>query len=279
MTSTAKVAVVAAGGTGGHMFPAEALSRALSARGWRIVLATDSRGDQYAQQFPAEERLSLEAATFRTGDVIGMIRSSLRISRGTAQARAAFARLRPSVVVGFGGYPSLPSLLAARSRRIPTVIHEQNAVLGRVNRRLAPGATAVACAFPTLLKASSRVRKRLQVVGNPVRQDIAALYDQPYVPPGPTIRLLVTGGSTPPTGSATPTRTVCATWRSASPEASITPRTASAWVRSMRPARKARRVNSPGSAGRAPAAQTARSTDSKSGGEPSVWISATGWPV
>ena len=195
MTSTAKVAVVAAGGTGGHMFPAEALSRALSARGWRIVLATDSRGDQYAQQFPAEERLSLEAATFRTGDVIGMIRSSLRISRGTAQARAAFARLRPSVVVGFGGYPSLPSLLAARSRRIPTVIHEQNAVLGRGNRRLAPGATAVACAFPTLLKASSRVRKRLQVVGNPVRQDIAALYDQPYVPPGPTIRLLVTGGS------------------------------------------------------------------------------------
>jgi UDP-N-acetylglucosamine--N-acetylmuramyl-(pentapeptide) pyrophosphoryl-undecaprenol N-acetylglucosamine transferase len=195
VTSTSKVAVVAAGGTGGHMFPAEALSRALAARGWRIVLATDSRGDQYAQQFPAEERLSLEAATFRAGDPIGMIRSSLRISKGVRQARAAFARLRPAVVVGFGGYPSLPSMLAARSRRIPTVIHEQNAVLGRVNRRLAPGATAVACAFPTLLKASARVRKRLQVVGNPVRPEIAALYGRPYVPPGPTIRLLVTGGS------------------------------------------------------------------------------------
>jgi UDP-N-acetylglucosamine--N-acetylmuramyl-(pentapeptide) pyrophosphoryl-undecaprenol N-acetylglucosamine transferase len=195
VTSSSKVAVVAAGGTGGHMFPAEALARVLAARGWRIVLATDSRGDQYAQKFPAEERLSLEAATFRTGDPIGMLRASLRISRGVSQARAAYSRLRPAVVVGFGGYPSLPALLAARSRRIPTVIHEQNAVLGRVNRRLASSATAVACAFPTLLKASTRVRKRLHVVGNPVRPDIAALYDHPYLPPGPTIRLLVTGGS------------------------------------------------------------------------------------
>ena len=110
MTSTAKVAVVAAGGTGGHMFPAEALSRALTARGWRIVLATDSRGDQYAQQFPAEERLSLEAATFRTGDVIGMIRSSMRISRGVGQARAAFARLarRRRVHVVHSASPGAP---------------------------------------------------------------------------------------------------------------------------------------------------------------------------
>jgi UDP-N-acetylglucosamine--N-acetylmuramyl-(pentapeptide) pyrophosphoryl-undecaprenol N-acetylglucosamine transferase len=177
------------------MFPAEALTRTLHDRGWRVVLATDSRGDQYAQNFPAEERLSLEAATFRTGDPIGMVRAGLRIGKGVGQANEAFARLKPSVVVGFGGYPSLPSLLAARGARIPTVIHEQNAVLGRVNRRLANGATAVACAFPTLLKASAKVKKRLHVVGNPVRPDIAALYDRPYVAPDQTIRVLVTGGS------------------------------------------------------------------------------------
>ena len=195
MTSSSRVAIVAAGGTGGHMFPAEALSRALADRGWRIVLATDSRGDQYAQQFPAESRLTLEAATFRTGDPIGMIRASLRISRGVGQARAAYRRLKPSVVIGFGGYPSLPALLAARSLRIPTVIHEQNAVLGRVNRRLARSATAVACAFPTLRKASPKVMKRVHVVGNPVRPDIAALSERPYHAPDQGIRLLVTGGS------------------------------------------------------------------------------------
>ena len=195
MTQISKVAVVAAGGTGGHMFPAEALSRALMARGWRIVLATDSRGDQYAQNFPCEERLSLDAATYRPGDPIGMIRASLRISRGVRQARKAFARLKPSVVIGFGGYPSLPSLLAAKSLRIPTVIHEQNAVLGRVNRRLAGSVTAVACAFPTLKRASRKVQKRVHVVGNPVRPDIAALYDRAYVAPDQTIRILVTGGS------------------------------------------------------------------------------------
>jgi len=124
-----------------------------------------------------------------------MLRASLRISRGVRQARKAFARLKPSVVIGFGGYPSLPSLLAAKSMRIPTVIHEQNAVLGRVNRRLAGNVSVVACAFPTLKKASKKVLQRVKVVGNPVRPDIAALYDRPYVPPDQTIRLLVTGGS------------------------------------------------------------------------------------
>ena len=195
MTSTPKVAVVAAGGTGGHMFPAEALSRSLIARGWRIVLATDSRGDQYAKAFPCEERLSLEAATFRTGDPVGMVRAGLAIARGVGQARTAFARLKPAVVVGFGGYPSLPGLLAARSRGVATIIHEQNAVLGRVNRYLARSASAVACAFPTLLKASPAVMRRVHVVGNPVRPDIAALEHRDYAAPGDTVRLLVTGGS------------------------------------------------------------------------------------
>ena len=187
-----RLAVIAAGGTGGHLFPAEALARELQTRGWRIVLATDSRGARYAEAFPAEERLVLEAATFKASDPVGAVRALLRIGAGVRQARAAFQRLRPAVVVGFGGYPSLPGLLAARSLRIPRLIHEQNAVLGRVNRFLSPRVDAVACAFPTLEKAPARLRP--VVVGNPVRPEIKALHGEPYTP-ADTLRLLVTGGS------------------------------------------------------------------------------------
>jgi len=190
-----RVAVVAAGGTGGHMFPAEALARELTARGWKVVLATDSRGDQYAHNFPADERIALNAATFKTTDPIGAIRGGLKIVQGIGQARKAFRRLDPAVVVGFGGYPSLPALVAAQQQRRPTVIHEQNSVLGRVNRMLANSATAVACAFPTLGKASPKVKASVHVVGNPVRPDIRALADRPFKAPKDRINLLVTGGS------------------------------------------------------------------------------------
>ena len=188
-----RVAVVAAGGTGGHLFPAEALARTLSQRGWRIVLATDARGAKYADAFPAEERLALEAATFKGFDVVGMARSTVRINAGASRAKAAFRRLHPAIVVGFGGYPSLPSLIAARSLKLPTLIHEQNAVLGRVNRYMAGKVDAVACAFPTLKRAPKKLKPH--VVGNPVREEIRALYEQPYKKPTGTIRVLVTGGS------------------------------------------------------------------------------------
>lgn len=188
-------AVVAAGGTGGHLFPAEALSRELIARGWRVALATDARGAAYASDFPAEERLALDAATFKATDPLGAMRGAMRILQGRAQAMAAFARLNPAVVIGFGGYPSLPALMAALAQRRPTMIHEQNAVLGRVNRLLAPRMRAVACAFPTLMRASPAVRRRVHVVGNPVRTEIQALGDRAYQAPAETIRLLVTGGS------------------------------------------------------------------------------------
>ncbi len=188
-----RLAVLAAGGTGGHLFPAEALARELISRGWRVVLATDSRGDQYAHAFPAEQRLALEAATFKPGDPIGMALAGIKIAQGVLSARKAFRKLDPAVVAGFGGYPSVPALLAALDQKRPTLIHEQNAVLGRSNRKLARRVDLVACAFPTLEKADPKIKPA--VVGNPVRPEIRALYDRAYAAPTDQIRLLITGGS------------------------------------------------------------------------------------
>lgn len=192
-----KIAVVAAGGTGGHLFPAQALAEALIARGWRIVLASDERAAAYAESFPAEERIGLSARTFRRGDPVSMAQAGIAIVRGVLQARAAFTRIDPAVVVGFGGYPSVPGLLAAITQNRPTLLHEQNAVMGRANRRLASHVRALACAFPMLQKAPAGVAENAVVVGNPVRPEIRALADHPYTPPqeGGPIRLLITGGS------------------------------------------------------------------------------------
>ncbi len=192
-----KIAVVAAGGTGGHLFPAQALAEALIARGWRIVLASDQRVAEFAGDFPAERRIGLSAATYRRGDPVSMARAALAIFGGVLQARRAFRDINPAVVVGFGGYPSVPGLLAAISQGRPTVVHEQNAVMGRANRRLVNHVRAVACAFPVLRKAPARVAARAVVVGNPVRPQIRALADAPYEAPAPhgPLRLLITGGS------------------------------------------------------------------------------------
>jgi UDP-N-acetylglucosamine--N-acetylmuramyl-(pentapeptide) pyrophosphoryl-undecaprenol N-acetylglucosamine transferase len=193
---TERLAVLAAGGTGGHLFPAQALAEVLIPRGWRIALATDERARGLIDSFPAERRIATPAATL-SGGPLNRIRQMSLIARGILDARAALRELKPAVVVGFGGYPSLPALLAARTLRLPTVIHEQNAVMGRANRLLAPGARAIACAFPTLLKASPRVKARAAVVGNPVRPAIRALADSLYEPPTPEgpLNLFVTGGS------------------------------------------------------------------------------------
>jgi UDP-N-acetylglucosamine--N-acetylmuramyl-(pentapeptide) pyrophosphoryl-undecaprenol N-acetylglucosamine transferase len=190
-----KLCVVAAGGTGGHLFPAQALAEELNRRGWRIALATDERGATYASNFPAERRIPLSAATYRSGDLVGMARAGFQVLSGVSQARTAYQRIRPNVVVGFGGYPSLPGLIAGVSRKIPTVIHEQNSVMGRVNRFMAGRVTRVACAFPILEKARPEIRDAAVVVGNPVRPEIRALYDKPYNEPDGPIRVLITGGS------------------------------------------------------------------------------------
>lgn len=190
---SSKVCVVAAGGTGGHMFPAEALARELASRGWRVVLATDQRGEQYAAQFPAEEKLYLDTAT--GSGPVALLKAGVAIARGVVQARKAFKRLDAAVVVGFGGYPSAPALVAAITAGRPTLLHEQNAVLGRTNRMLAPYVRRVASSFPTLKRAPASLKA--EVVGSPVRAEIRDLFDRAYVAPtadGP-IQVLVTGGS------------------------------------------------------------------------------------
>ena len=192
-----KLAVLAAGGTGGHLFPAEALARALAQRGWRIVLATDARGESLTQAFPAEEVFALPAATFIRSNPAGWPAAAGKIVSGVREGRRALARLRPDVVVGFGGYPCIPALLAAITQGRRTVIHEQNAVFGRANRFLAPRVTAIARGFDTLGMADAKLAARMTVTGNPVRPEIRALADATYEAPtedGP-LRLLVTGGS------------------------------------------------------------------------------------
>jgi len=184
-----RTCVVAAGGTGGHMFPAEALAREMSARGWRVILATDHRGEEFAHGFPADDRLFLDAATGR--GPVGLMKAGVAILRGARQARTAFRKAEARVVVGFGGYPSAPALIAALMDRRPTVIHEQNAVLGRTNRMLAERVNAVASTFPIGGRAG------VHVVGSPVRPEIRPLFDRAYSPPtgDAPIRVLVTGGS------------------------------------------------------------------------------------
>ena len=187
--------MIAAGGTGGHLFPAQALAEVLGARGWRVVLATDERAQALSDSFPAERRIALASATIRGRDPIAIMRSVFTILHGVIQARTALNLVDPAIVVGFGGYPSLPALIGALSQGRRTVIHEQNAVSGRANRLIAPYATAVACAFPTLLKARPQVQARAVVVGNPVRPEIRALAGLSYQAPTDEVRLLVTGGS------------------------------------------------------------------------------------
>lgn len=190
-----KIAVIAAGGTGGHLFPAQALAEVLGARGWRIVLATDDRVESLTRAFPAERVVTLASATARRGDPLSAPRAALTIFTGVLRGRAALAEIDPAVVIGFGGYPSVPAVIAALTQGRPTLIHEQNAVSGRANRLLAPYVTAVACAFPTLRGASARTQARAVVVGNPVRPEIRSLADGSYEAPTDKIRLLITGGS------------------------------------------------------------------------------------
>jgi UDP-N-acetylglucosamine--N-acetylmuramyl-(pentapeptide) pyrophosphoryl-undecaprenol N-acetylglucosamine transferase len=192
--------VIAAGGTGGHFFPAEALAMTLSGRGYRPVLMTDGRSaGRGSQAFAEGDRHVLPGAGIAGRGLTKGIKAVGALTAGTFAAGRILRGLNAGAIVGFGGYPSVPPVVAARLSRlkIPVILHEQNAVLGRANGLLAPRVTAVGCAFPTLLKAPPEVQARATVVGNPVRPEIRALATMPYEPPRDhgAIRILVTGGS------------------------------------------------------------------------------------
>jgi len=191
------VVVIAAGGTGGHMFPAEALASELARRGWRIALVTDARGDRYAAAFPCDEKHMVKAATVSGRGLIGKAGAAVSIAAGIAESAALLRRLKPAAVIGFGGYPSLPAMAAAMLIGAPRAVHEQNAILGRVNRALAPAVTRIAGGFPDMGRLPPKARAKFDFIGNPVREAVraraGALYSAPE--PGAPVSILIFGGS------------------------------------------------------------------------------------
>jgi UDP-N-acetylglucosamine--N-acetylmuramyl-(pentapeptide) pyrophosphoryl-undecaprenol N-acetylglucosamine transferase len=187
--------LLSAGGTGGHLFPAEALAGALRARGARVALATDTRAGGMLDAFPADEVVQIAAATPSGRSPLRMARVALVLAGGYLQARRAIRRLKPAVVVGFGGYPTVPPVFAATGMGVKTLIHEQNGVMGRANRFLAPRVSAIATGFARVDRIPAGAPDPVHT-GNPVRPAVTAAAATPY----PTLedgrlRLLVFGGS------------------------------------------------------------------------------------
>lgn len=190
--------VLAAGGTGGHIFPAEALAEALIRMGERVVLVTDKRFANFKTGVFSE----LEVRTIHAGSPAGgglhkKIIGAAGLTVGIFQAGSVLRKLKPKAVVGFGGYPSFPTVFAASGQGIPTLIHEQNSVLGRANRMLAGRVDVIATSFPATLMLAERDAAKVVMTGNPVRAAVRALKDIPYstIPQDGKMHILVTGGS------------------------------------------------------------------------------------
>ena len=190
----APLLVIAAGGTGGHMFPAQALAEAMLRKGWRVRLSTDARGARFTGGFPHVVEIErLPSATFARGGLLARVLVPLKIFGGVIRATWKMLFDRPAIVVGFGGYPSIPAISAATILRRPRMIHEQNGVLGRVNQLFASRVNAVACGtWPTELPAGIAGHH----TGNPVRAAVLEREGAPYIPPGDyPMSVLVMGGS------------------------------------------------------------------------------------
>ncbi|TCS62194.1 undecaprenyldiphospho-muramoylpentapeptide beta-N-acetylglucosaminyltransferase [Varunaivibrio sulfuroxidans] len=194
---SAPLIVLAAGGTGGHVFPAEALADVLRARGCRLALVTDRRGRSFGGALGKSETHYVRAGGLAGKGTLARMRSLTALAMGTLQARRLIKRLRPDVVVGFGGYPSAPTMLAATFGGYPTIIHEQNAVLGRANRLLASRVTRIATSFDRAQGLGAAAPGKVVHTGMPVRPAIVEMREIPYVPPtdDAPINLFVLGGS------------------------------------------------------------------------------------
>ncbi|NNH80735.1 undecaprenyldiphospho-muramoylpentapeptide beta-N-acetylglucosaminyltransferase [Rhizobium laguerreae] len=189
------IVLLAAGGTGGHVFPAEALAFKLKERGYSVHLVTDSRAERYAGKFPAEEIHVVPSATIGSKNPIAVARSLWTLWSGMRAAKKLIQRLQPVIVVGFGGYPTVPPLLAATRLGVPSMIHEQNAVMGRANKALATRVQAIAGGF--LPEGGAAFPDKTVATGNPVRPAIIAAAEVPYMPShaGEVFNLVVFGGS------------------------------------------------------------------------------------
>jgi UDP-N-acetylglucosamine--N-acetylmuramyl-(pentapeptide) pyrophosphoryl-undecaprenol N-acetylglucosamine transferase len=188
--------VLAAGGTGGHMVPAHALAAELKSRGHGVLLITDDRGARFPGLFEGVPIHILPAGRLGGGP-IGWLRAFTAVARGRAEAKRLYREHRPDAVVGFGGYPAFPSLLAASALKIPTVLHEQNAVLGRVNRLLVGEAEAIGTAYEQVERLKPKYKDRTAIVGNPVRTSVARLGELPFpeFDEFAPLKILITGGS------------------------------------------------------------------------------------
>jgi UDP-N-acetylglucosamine--N-acetylmuramyl-(pentapeptide) pyrophosphoryl-undecaprenol N-acetylglucosamine transferase len=189
--------LVAAGGTGGHLFPAEALAAALNKRNVAVALVTDARAARHAGAFPPDAIHVIPSATIRGRDPFSLGKTVMLLGYGVLKAWLMLPRLRPAIVVGFGGYPTVPPLLAASLRGIPTLIHEQNAVMGRANRMLAPRVRAIATGFAGIFDQDPALAAKATHTGNPVRPAVIAAAATPYPPldPADPWQLVVFGGS------------------------------------------------------------------------------------
>jgi len=194
----AELIALATGGTGGHVFPAEALAAELIQRGYRLALVTDRRGDAFGGTLDTIDRYTISAAAVSGRGIGGRIDAAIKLFIGFLQARKLLNRLQPKAIIGFGGYPSVPTMLAAgRMRGIISIIHEQNAVLGRANRLLAPRMDRIATSFEMVAELREQDQSKTVWTGNPVRSEIAALAGTPYPSPseeGP-FSILIVGGS------------------------------------------------------------------------------------
>jgi UDP-N-acetylglucosamine--N-acetylmuramyl-(pentapeptide) pyrophosphoryl-undecaprenol N-acetylglucosamine transferase len=189
--------LLAAGGTGGHLFPAFALAEELGRRGLNVDLVTDMRADRYDHGFPARQVYRVPSASPSGRSPLGLGRAAWALTRGIAASLRLMRKVRPAAVVGFGGYPAFPPLVAARLAWVPTALHEQNAVLGRANKLLAKRVTAIATSFERTKFLEGKLAEKVVLTGNPVRQAVVDAATRPYEPPTADgiIRLLIFGGS------------------------------------------------------------------------------------
>lgn len=192
-----KPVLLAAGGTGGHLFPAYALAEELGRRGFAVDLVTDMRGDRFGSGFPARRIHQVPSSPLKGRSPAAIAGTALTLSKGVWAALRLLGEIKPSVVVGFGGYPSFPPLLAARIRQVPSALHEQNAILGRANRMLAKRVNAIALSFDKTEFLPDTAVKKAVVTGNPVRDAVMAVADRPYISAwrDQPFGLLVFGGS------------------------------------------------------------------------------------